>query len=66
MKRLKDLIVPLPPFLEIERIVAKVDELIALCNELDRKIGKSHSESEKLMESVVHHLLDLNGSSQSH
>ncbi|RJP19437.1 MAG: restriction endonuclease subunit S [Candidatus Abyssobacteria bacterium SURF_5] len=58
MKRLKDFLIPLPPLSELERIVTKVDQLMALCDELETKLRKSLCESEKLIEAVVHHMLN--------
>lgn len=48
---------PLPPLAEQKRIVSKVDKLMTLCAELEEQLKQSEAESEKLMESVVHHLL---------
>lgn len=48
---------PLPPLAEQKRIVAKVDILMILCDELESKLKQSQSDSEKLMSSIVHHLL---------
>ncbi|WP_017212380.1 restriction endonuclease subunit S [Clostridium beijerinckii] len=46
-------IVPLPPLQEQKRIVEKVDSLMQLCDELEKKIEKSKKYSEKLMESIT-------------
>ncbi len=54
---LKKLFFPLPPLAEQKRIVAKVDQLMALCDKLQEQIEQSRSRSEQLTESVVHHLL---------
>jgi type I restriction enzyme, S subunit len=48
---------PLPPFEEQKRIVAKVDQLIALCNELEAGLVQAQTDGGKLMEAVVHHVL---------
>ncbi len=47
------IITPLPPLNEQKRIVAKVDQLMALCDELEVKIEQSQTDGEKLMEAVV-------------
>ena len=47
----------LPPLEEQRRIVAKVDQLMALCDDLESKLKQSQTDGEKLMESVVHQLV---------
>jgi type I restriction enzyme S subunit len=47
---------PLPPLPEQRRIVAKVDQLMALCDELEAKLARSRAASERLAAAVVHHL----------
>ncbi|MHC5819846.1 MAG: restriction endonuclease subunit S, partial [Nostoc sp.] len=54
---LKSLIVPLPSFQEQKRIVAKVDQLMSLCDELEAKLTQSQTDSEKLMDAAVRQLL---------
>jgi len=54
---LRNLPIPLPPLNEQKRIVAKVDLLIALCNELEAGLVQAQTEGGKLMEAVVHHVL---------
>ena len=44
---------PLPPFEEQRRIVARVDQLMALCDELEAKLNQSQTDGAKLMEAVV-------------
>jgi len=51
------LIVSLPPLNEQKRIVAKVDQLMALCDELEAGLVQAQTEGGKLMEAVVHHVL---------
>jgi len=48
-----DLPFPLPPLAEQRRIVAKVDELMALVDALETLLATAHSAAEKLMEAVV-------------
>lgn len=50
-------VIPLPPLLEQKRIVARVDQLMALCDELEAKLEQAGNDNGELMESVVHHLV---------
>ena len=45
--------IPLPPFEEQKAIVAKVEELLALCDQLETQITKSQQDSEMLMQAVL-------------
>jgi len=47
----------LPPLTEQKRIVAKVDQLMALCDELETGLEQVQTDGGKLMEAVVHHVL---------
>ena len=45
--------IPLPPIAEQNRIVAKVEQLMALCDDLEAKLKLSGERGEKLMKAVV-------------
>lgn len=45
--------VPLPPLSEQHRIVAKVDELMALCDQLEAQLTTTQTESRRLLEAVL-------------
>lgn len=50
---ISNLIIPLPPLNEQQRIVEKVDQLMSLCDELKKNIEKSKKYSELLLQSVL-------------
>lgn len=51
--------IALPPLAEQEAIVAKVDQLIQLCDELEQQIQQSKQEAEALMQAVVQEALQV-------
>lgn len=53
-QKLAGLLVSLPPLAEQKRIVAKVDQLVHLCNELETRLKQSKKDSEMLMQAVLH------------
>ncbi|MPL95012.1 hypothetical protein SDC9_41175 [bioreactor metagenome] len=53
VKAINELVIPMPPLEEQKRIVKKVDSLIKLCNELEKKIEKQKDYSNRLMESIL-------------
>ncbi len=56
---LRKIRVPLPPLAEQHRIVAKVDELMALCDRLEVQLATAQTESRRLLESFLHQTLEL-------
>ncbi|MDP3012788.1 MAG: restriction endonuclease subunit S, partial [Candidatus Subteraquimicrobiales bacterium] len=57
LKYIENLILPLPPLDEQCRIVARVDQLMSLCDKLEAGLMHSQVDSEKLMEVVVGSIL---------
>jgi type I restriction enzyme S subunit len=55
--KLKRLPVAIPPLAEQRRIVAKFDELMALCNRLEAQLAATQTESRRLLEAVLHEAL---------
>jgi type I restriction enzyme S subunit len=51
---------PLPPLAEQHRIVAKVDELMAMCDRLDVQLTATQSAKRSLLESILFHVLNGN------
>ena len=54
---LSKIVFPLPPVAEQHRIVAKVDELMALCDRLEGQLATSRTESRRLLEATLHEAL---------
>ncbi|MGE4545688.1 MAG: restriction endonuclease subunit S [Pedobacter sp.] len=65
-KILMNMAILLPPEAEQKRIVAKVDQLMALCDELEAKLEKARQHSETLMEATVQLCLWERDSSKTH
>ncbi|HUE81392.1 MAG TPA: restriction endonuclease subunit S [Pyrinomonadaceae bacterium] len=55
--KLKLLPVPVAPLAEQKRIVAKVNQLMTLCDELETKLRQAETDSEKLINAAVSHVL---------
>ena len=52
-ENLKSALLPLPPLNEQHRIVAKVDELMALCDQLEAQLTTTQTDSRRLLEAVL-------------
>ncbi len=51
--RMDEIPIPVPPLAEQHRIVAKVDELMALCDQLEAQLTQSQTDSRRLLEAVL-------------
>ena len=58
INRIQSLLIPLPPVSEQHRIVAKVDELMALCDRLEEAQTERENQRNRLVIASVHHLND--------
>jgi type I restriction enzyme, S subunit len=54
---IRKFLVTIPPINEQKRIVAKVDQLMSICDELEARLTQSLSAREKLMETAVYQVL---------
>jgi type I restriction enzyme S subunit len=52
------IVVGLPPLAEQYRIVAKVDELMAVCDQLETQLTTTQTESQRFLEAVLHQALE--------
>lgn len=55
--KLKRVPLAVPPVAEQRRIAAKVDELMALCDQLEARLTATQTETGRLLESVLHNAL---------
>ena len=56
--KLRSMVVPLPPLAEQHRIVAKVDDLMSLCDQLEARLTTGQTEKSRLLEAVLHEALE--------
>jgi type I restriction enzyme S subunit len=56
LTNMKHFLVPIPPLAEQRRIVAKVDELMALVDALETQLATAHTNVSALLDAVVHEL----------
>nr|MBP6808949.1 restriction endonuclease subunit S [Chromatiaceae bacterium] len=57
LDNIRSLSSPLPPLAEQHRIVAKVDELMAVCDQLEANLIATQTDSRRLLEAVLHEAL---------
>jgi type I restriction enzyme S subunit len=55
--KIRQIEIPIPPLAEQSRIVAKVDELMAVCDRLESQLTTTQTESRRLLETVLHEAL---------
>jgi type I restriction enzyme S subunit len=56
-EKMERLEVPLPPLAEQHRIVAKVNELMALCDQLEQQLSQGEQSRRRLLEAVLQEAL---------
>lgn len=59
LKKISEILIPIPPLNEQKRIVKKVDELVKLCNDLQENVISSIKENDDLLKSILHEHFNL-------
>ncbi len=57
LEGLRNILIPLPPIAEQNRIVTRVNELITLCHQIELQLSISQSEKSRLFDSLLHNAL---------
>ncbi|MDP2258617.1 MAG: restriction endonuclease subunit S [Caulobacter sp.] len=58
MTQLRGCPIPLPPLAEQRRIVARVDELITLCDQLEASLAAADTANARLLDAILHEALN--------
>lgn len=58
LDNIRSLSIPLPPLAEQRRIVAKVNELMSLCDQLEASLATDEQTRSRLLEAVLHNALE--------
>jgi type I restriction enzyme S subunit len=64
-KQIEELAIPLPPLAEQHRIVAKVHELMALCDQLEAAKTEREQSRDRLVAASLHHLNPLSDAEET-
>jgi len=64
--KITQIAMPLPPIAEQKRIVAKVDRLMTLCDDLEAKLQQSQTDADNLLTAIVHELVSTSGRRRDH
>jgi len=56
LSKIKECLIPLPPLKEQKRIVAAVNRLMALCDELEANLRRAEEDGEKLLRAAARSL----------
>ena len=65
LKIINDFLIPIPPFLEQQAIVTKVEKLLALCDQLKTHVTQNETHAEKLMQAVLKEAFSHNNDAES-
>ena len=58
LRLINQFVVPIPPLAEQHRIVAKVDELMSVCDQLEEQLKTSQNKATELLESVLAEMIN--------
>ncbi|MCY4170925.1 MAG: restriction endonuclease subunit S [Bacteroidetes bacterium] len=58
--------IPIPPLAEQRRIVAKVNELMSLCDQLEASISRLEISRSRLVESIIHEVIESSTNESIH
>lgn len=59
LQKIKDTLIPLPPFSEQQRIISKVKQLMRTCDALEVEVAKSRIETDRLMQTILKEAFDV-------
>jgi type I restriction enzyme S subunit len=62
---LNEVVIPLPPLRELRRIVAKSDQMMAVCDDLERALATQQDQRIRLLEALLHEALEGAGVPES-
>jgi type I restriction enzyme, S subunit len=57
LKRFRSILIPIPPLSEQHRLVAKIDELMSVCDRLEAQIAAGEAVSSQLLDALLHEAL---------
>lgn len=58
VKKVRGIAIPVPPLAEQERIVARLDSLLALCVDLEERLARQRTDAKQLLDAFVRLTLD--------
>jgi type I restriction enzyme S subunit len=58
LTNVKHFLVPVPPLAEQDRIVARLDQLMSLCNELEARLTQQQTDADHLTEAMIASVLE--------